>query len=226
MRERLASAGVSAGTDSARNGRAHSLVAARKDHCRVRWGSVVSSPCPSKRSGACSFVRIGHAPRTRSHPHRLTWGRVLTVFPPPPRPKSNRRTMTLTCGAVSSRIRPGNGRGTSGKRWDGWGIESADQGPDSAIAAGNEIGPENTLKVETRVRTPLGLQVEGLVRGIRRKRRPMAGSNPGSRRFLFDESKFHGEGCSGSPKYTRQKPKAHPSALTMTPRKDRYRSGK
>jgi hypothetical protein len=41
----------------------------------------------------------------------------------------------------SSRQRPGDVR----KRWDGWGIESADQGPDSAIAAGNEIGPENTL---------------------------------------------------------------------------------
>ena len=29
---------------------------------------------------------------------------------------------------------------------------------DSAITAGSEIGPENTLKVETRVRTPLGLR--------------------------------------------------------------------
>jgi hypothetical protein len=27
------------------------------------------------------------------------------------------------------------------------------------IAAGSEIGTENTLKVETRVRTPLGLRV-------------------------------------------------------------------
>jgi hypothetical protein len=30
--------------------------------------------------------------------------------------------------------------------------------PDSAVAAGNEIGPENTLKVETRVQIPLGLR--------------------------------------------------------------------
>ena len=29
--------------------------------------------------------------------------------------------------------------------------------PDSGIVAGSEVGPENTLKVETRVRTPMGL---------------------------------------------------------------------
>jgi hypothetical protein len=39
-------------------------------------------------------------------------------------------------------------------------IESAGQASDSAIAAGSEIGLENTLKVETRVRTPLGLPGE------------------------------------------------------------------
>jgi hypothetical protein len=35
---------------------------------------------------------------------------------------------------------------------------------DSGIAAGSEIGPENTLKVETRVRTPLGLPAKAQVR--------------------------------------------------------------
>jgi hypothetical protein len=35
---------------------------------------------------------------------------------------------------------------------------SAGQGPDRCIAAGSEPGLENTLKVETRVRTPLGLR--------------------------------------------------------------------
>jgi len=40
---------------------------------------------------------------------------------------------------------------------NGWSIEPAGQEPDSRIVAGREIGPENTLKVETRVRTPLGL---------------------------------------------------------------------
>jgi hypothetical protein len=37
------------------------------------------------------------------------------------------------------------------------GVESAGQELDRAISAGSEIGPENALKVETRVRTPLGL---------------------------------------------------------------------
>jgi hypothetical protein len=53
----------------------------------------------------------------------------------------------------SSRIRPANDRGTSRNDGNGWSIESAGQEPDSAIAAGSEIGPEDTLKVETRVRT-------------------------------------------------------------------------
>jgi hypothetical protein len=51
----------------------------------------------------------------------------------------------------------------------GWSIESAGQEPDSGIAAGSEIGPENTLKVETRVQSPLGLRSRN------------AGQNP----FLF-----------------------------------------
>jgi hypothetical protein len=57
----------------------------------------------------------------------------------------------------SSRIRPANDRETSRNDGNGWSIESAGQEPDSAIVAGSEIGPENTLKVETQVRTPLGL---------------------------------------------------------------------
>jgi hypothetical protein len=60
----------------------------------------------------------------------------------------------------SSRIRPANDRDTSRNDENGWGIESAGQGPDSRIAAGSEIGLENTLKVETRVQTPLGLPGE------------------------------------------------------------------
>ena len=35
-------------------------------------------------------------------------------------------------------------------------IEPPGQGPDWAIAAGSVIGPENTLKVETRIQIPLG----------------------------------------------------------------------
>jgi hypothetical protein len=34
-----------------------------------------------------------------------------------------------------------------------------------AIAAGSEIGPENTLKVETRVQIPLGLQAQSPTSG-------------------------------------------------------------
>jgi hypothetical protein len=59
-----------------------------------------------------------------------------------------------------SRIRPANDRETSRNDWNGWSIESAGHKSDSAIAAGGEIGPEDTLKVETRVRTPLGLQAQ------------------------------------------------------------------
>jgi hypothetical protein len=54
----------------------------------------------------------------------------------------------------SSRIRPANDRGTSRNDGNGWSIESAGQEPDSGIAAGSEIGPGNTLKVETRVEMP------------------------------------------------------------------------
>ena len=60
----------------------------------------------------------------------------------------------------SSRIRPANDRETSRNGGNGWSIESAGQEPDSAIAAGSEIDHENTLKVERRVRTPLGLRTE------------------------------------------------------------------
>src|SRR5207248_2944028 len=52
----------------------------------------------------------------------------------------------------SSRIRPANDRERSRNDRNGWSIESAGQRPDSRIATGSEIGPENTLKVETRVR--------------------------------------------------------------------------
>ena len=90
----------------------------------------------------------------------------------PPPPPSNRRSggghLALACDdhepalasnrcPRSSRIRPANDRETSRNDRNGWSIESAGQQPDSAIAAGSEIGPDNTLKVETRVRTPLGL---------------------------------------------------------------------
>jgi hypothetical protein len=59
---------------------------------------------------------------------------------------------------VSSRIRPASDRETSRIVANGWSNPSAGQGPDRCIAAGSEPGLENTLKVETRVRTPLGLR--------------------------------------------------------------------
>jgi hypothetical protein len=66
----------------------------------------------------------------------------------------------LSDGLESSRIRPANDRETSRNDGNGWSIESAGQEPDSGIAAGSETRLENTLKVETRVRTPLGLRTE------------------------------------------------------------------
>ena len=69
----------------------------------------------------------------------------------------------------SSRIRPANDREMSRNDGDGWSIESAGREPDSGIAAGSEISPENTLKVETRVQIPMGLPVNPKVRGTARR---------------------------------------------------------
>ncbi len=66
-------------------------------------------------------------------------------------------TSRAQCLAGSSRIRPANDRETSRNDGTGWSIEPAGQEPDSGIAAGSELGPENTLKVETRAQIPLGL---------------------------------------------------------------------
>jgi hypothetical protein len=63
---------------------------------------------------------------------------------------------------ASSRIRPANDRETSRNDENGWSNESAGQEAHSTIFAGSQIGLENTLKVETRVRTPLGLQARSL----------------------------------------------------------------
>jgi hypothetical protein len=63
------------------------------------------------------------------------------------------------------RIRPANDRETSRNGRNGWSIESAGQRPDSSIAAGSEIGPQNTLEVETRVQIPLGLRRSEAISG-------------------------------------------------------------
>jgi len=42
-------------------------------------------------------------------------------------------------------MRPANDQETSRNDKNGWSIESAVQEPDSAIAAGSEIGPENPV---------------------------------------------------------------------------------
>ena len=69
--------------------------------------------------------------------------RVSSVPPP-----SSRRCPFVNT-SVSSRIRPANERETSRNDENGWTVGSAGQERDSAIAAGSEIGPENTLKEET-----------------------------------------------------------------------------
>ena len=51
----------------------------------------------------------------------------------------------------SSRIRPANDRETSRNVGNGWSSESAGQEADLGNVPGSEIGPENTLKVETRI---------------------------------------------------------------------------
>jgi hypothetical protein len=52
----------------------------------------------------------------------------------------------------------GDARGWVAKR-----SKSAGRGQSHSIAAGSEVGPENPLKVETRVQIPLGLRRSGRV---------------------------------------------------------------
>jgi hypothetical protein len=100
-------------------------------------------------------------------PYPNTWGTASS----PLKQTVRARWLALACDdddpalasnrcARSSRICPANDRETSRNDGNGWGIECAGQEPDWAISAGSEIGPENTLKVETRGRTPLGLQAQ------------------------------------------------------------------
>jgi hypothetical protein len=57
-----------------------------------------------------------------------------------------------------SRIRPANDREASRNDENGWSNKCAGHEDDSRIAPGRWRGPGNTLKVETRVQIPLGLQ--------------------------------------------------------------------
>jgi hypothetical protein len=92
----------------------------------------------------------------RSHPRPYPLARLPRAFlhgrrsSRAPTPRSGHAELV----AHSSRER----RETSRNDGNGWSIESAGQQPDSSIDPGSEIGSENTLKVETRVRTPLGLR--------------------------------------------------------------------
>ena len=98
---------------------------------RARW-SRISSPTlvPARAS-----ITVWDAPSAGTPQSRLSHVSAY-VFAGNPHP-------------ASSRIRPANDRETSRNGGTGWKIKSAGQGPDSSIAAGSEIGPENTLKKET-----------------------------------------------------------------------------
>jgi hypothetical protein len=90
----------------------------------------------------------------------------------------------------SSRIRPATDQETSRNDRMRWSTEFAGQRPDSASGAGSGTGPENTLKVETRVQIPLGLlsgsySNSGERRAARRPPRTPPGRSSGpSRRRL------------------------------------------
>ena len=84
--------------------------------------------------------------------------------------------------ARSSRIRPANDRETSRSDGNGWSIESAVRNqirPSPQVA---RSAPRNTLKVETRVRTPLGLRTENPVG--RRQLNRWPGGRPGAQRYV------------------------------------------
>ena len=109
------------------------------------------------------------------HPNPTSRG-AASVAPPPTRVRINAGLFNLSAargfGASrsrlaisSSRIRPASDEETSRNGQMHRSIEVAGQALDSGISAGSEIGPENTLKVETRVQIPLGLRrSEGMSR--------------------------------------------------------------
>jgi hypothetical protein len=67
--------------------------------------------------------------------------------------------------AHSSRIRPANDRDPSSNDGNHRAKNPQVRSTSSVIVAGSEIGPENTLKVETRVQIPLGLRRSEAISG-------------------------------------------------------------
>jgi hypothetical protein len=115
---------------------------------RVEPSGMSCQPTPKVCAGRGALIR-GDAP-----------GPAPSTQPSSPsgcQPRSSPTTRTQR----SSRIRPANDRETSRNDGDGWSIESAGQEPNSGIAAGSDVGPENT---QTRVQIPLGLPGNAQVR--------------------------------------------------------------
>jgi len=131
-------------------------------------------PAPRCRNGRCgpATVEGGRASGVVPPARRDTCGASRSLTRLEPRQSVAHRDTVEAVVPHSSRQRPGDvkkGRKRSSR-------ESAGQNP-SSISAGSETGPENTLKVETRVRTPLGLQRKRrrsrtglLLRGARTRR--------------------------------------------------------
>jgi hypothetical protein len=120
----------------------------------------------------------------------------------------------------SSRIRPANDREASRNVGNGWSIESAGQETDSSIAAGSEIGPENTLKVETRVQIPLGLRRSEAMSGCHGCKWPRIGpaAYTHSSRSVCSRSTADRAGRSRVLEVQKQAIVSHPACLTGNPR--------
>jgi hypothetical protein len=129
---------------------------------RSRQPSIVPDLKSLAELGDVAFERVKElVSRLVKHSRAVV---AVEDVPPSASRMSRSSNPNLREGLESSRIRPANDRETSRNDGNGRSVESAGQEPDSAIAAGSEIGSENTLKVETRVRTPLG-QEEAQFRG-------------------------------------------------------------
>jgi hypothetical protein len=128
----------------------------------VRRPRSLRTTAPPRTSLGRSSQRSPTAERRPRPPDLRRPGSYSVPFASATETRPGRALPMPSYASVSSRIRPANDRETSRNDGNGWSIESAGQDPDSDIGAGSEIGPDNTLKVETRVRTPLGLRGETL----------------------------------------------------------------
>jgi predicted MFS family arabinose efflux permease len=121
-----------------------------------RRGLPLVPPDPD-RIGEGTSTTEGQVPSAKYFGERLMLGSTSAIPSGAPSAIAGAGHLALACENMSalasnrcprsSRICPANDRETSRNDGNGWSNESAGQGMDSGIAAGSEIGLENTLKV-------------------------------------------------------------------------------